>query len=746
MIRTSWKTGLSALALAVAMPALAADAPADSAAADTASADSGDIVVTAQRREQLVTDVPVSITVFNAQSLLRQNIQGLTDYFVKTPNVSFISTGARDRKEISIRGVTNQLSVDAIPGAGTFGFYIDEFNVATGTVNPEIVDIDRIEVLRGPQGTYFGRNAVGGAINITTKQPVNKFETSATVNYSSFNTIDVNGIVNVPIIDDKIAIRVVGRYAHSDGNIKNINPTGGGNDSTYRYGKAIIRVTPTERLTADFTGTYTKEDVGMREGVPTGVVGLTARSVIFPGIANPVGDPDGVGFFPDNTNRVNFNRPQNIGTRFYYLTSRIRYEGDDVSFTSITGYINSKQFLMGDIDGSSKDYFYETKPINRNSLSQEIRLQSSNADSPLFWTVGALLARDKGFIDQHTFAGSDNPFGLPSGFEVTSSTSDGKSESWAVFGEAAYKFTPALTLTLGGRYTHEKVTVAQYNTSNGTINNFVDDSAKFSNFSPRVTLAYKLAETTNIYGTVSRGFKAGGVQINPNLPDPSYKPETLTNYEIGFKTQAFDRKLLLNVAAFYMDWKNLQTEFAQARTVGNVISFFSGIENAASARSYGVEMDATLRATDHLTLGGGVGYLNAKFRNYDNAFINGNVTDLSGFVMPNSPKWTLNGSAEYTFEPVAGFESYIRGEYVYRSGIYSDKTGLVLDIYPYKVPGFDQVNLRVGFTKDFLDVQAYAENLFKNIYYTNAYEKAFAGGLYVQPSVRRLGIRATVHY
>ncbi len=179
--RPAFRAGLSIVALAAALPALAqstdATPPVQTAAAD-------DIVVTAQRREQSVTDVPVSITVFNAQALAKQNIQGLSEYFAKTPNVSFISTGARDRKEISIRGVTNQLSVDAIPGAGTFGFYIDEFNVATGTVNPGIVDIDRIEVLRGPQGTYFGRNAVGGAINITTKQPTTeRVEAEATINY-----------------------------------------------------------------------------------------------------------------------------------------------------------------------------------------------------------------------------------------------------------------------------------------------------------------------------------------------------------------------------------------------------------------------------------------------------------------------------------------------------------------------------------------------------------------------------------
>ncbi|WP_029548698.1 TonB-dependent receptor [Rhizorhabdus wittichii] len=715
-------------------------------AADAGSSD--DIVVTAQRRQQLATDVPISLTVFDDTAITKQNVKGIDDYFARTPNVSFTSTGARDRKEISIRGITNQLSADAIPRTSTFGFYIDEFNVSTGTVNPEIVDIDRIEVLRGPQGTYFGRNSVGGAINITTKQAnTEEFEGEASIGYSSFDTLDIHGVVNVPLARDKVALRVVGRLEKSDGNIKNINPIGGGNDSNYKYGKAILRLTPTERLTIDLTGTYTKERVGMREGVPSGVVGYTARQVVFPFDTNPVADPDGVGFFPNNTNKVNFNRPQHIGTEFYSFTGRAKWDLDFATLTSITGYIKSKQFLTGDIDGSSHDYYYETKPISRSSFSQELRLQSNDDGGPFTWTIGTLYATDKGHIDQFTYTGADNPFGLPADFIVTSTQNSGKSESWAVFGEGVYKVADALSLTLGGRYTHEKVTVAQMNTSSGNVNGVVNDSASFNNFSPRFTIAYELADRTNLYATVSRGFKAGGVQINPLINDTSYAPESLWNYEVGFKTQAFDRRLLFNVAAFYMDWKNLQTEFAVAKSdsSGN-ITFISGIENAAKARSYGFEADATFKLTPGLQVGGTVGYLNAEFKKYDNAYVDGQIIDLSGRRMPNSPKWTLSGFGEYNFTPVDGFDSFVRAEWVYRSSIYSDKAALLYNIWPYKVPGYDQWNLRAGFTRGNVEVQAYVENLFKKKYFTNAYEKAFAGGLYVEPSVRNIGGRVTWNF
>ncbi|MXO67057.1 TonB-dependent receptor [Altericroceibacterium endophyticum] len=742
LLRCAILSGISCISFAT--PALAQDR-AQGASDATPAFD--EIIVTAQRRAQIATDVPISLTTFSADDISKQNVKGLDDYFAKSPNVSFISTGARDRKEISIRGVTNQLSTEANPRTSTFGFYIDDFNVSTGTVNPEIVDIERIEVLRGPQGTYFGRNAIGGAINITTNQAdPSQYEGEASIGYSSFNTIDTHAVFNAPLVDDVIGLRMAGRYSHSDGNIKNINEIGGGNDSDYYYGKASLRIQPTYNLTVDLSGTYTKENVGMREGVPSGVLGDTALAVVFPGIDDPQADPDGVGFFPENTNKVNFNRPQKIGTEFYFVTGRAVWESEAFTLTSITGYIHSDQFLQGDIDGSSKDYYYEEKPITRQSFSQEIRVQSPDNGDPLSWTFGGMYAEDKGDLNQFTYTGADNPFGLEPDLAITSTLSNGKSESWAVFAQGAYEFTDALSLTLGGRFTHEKVTVAQFNTSNGEINGQVNESASFDNFSPRITLAYELANRTNVYATASRGFKAGGVQINPNLDDTSYEPETLWNYEVGFKTEAFDRRLLLNAAVFYMEWSDLQTAFAQAEVDGDDITFFSGIENAASATSKGFELDATYRFTPGLKLGGSVGYLDAKFEDYTNAYVNGNIVDLSDYRMPNSPKWTLSAFGEYEFAPTQDVDAYIRAEWTYRDSIYSSKEALVYDVWPYRVPSFDVVNLRAGFSWDNFSVQAYAENLLNEKYFTNAYEKAFAGGLYVQPSVRNFGGRFTVTF
>src|SRR5258706_6756270 len=551
------------------------------AAAGTADDALQEITVTAQRREENARDVPISLTVFNAAAIEQQNFQGVESYFSQTPNVSFTSEGTRDRKQLSLRGVSDQLNADNNIKEGSFGFYIDEFNVAQGTSNPEIVDIDRIEVLRGPQGTYFGRNAVGGAINITTKQPTNDFFAEASAQYSSFNTLDSHVILNLPIIDNVLAVRIVGRDETSDGNIKNINLIGGGNDSKYTYGKIIVRYTPNERLTIDTTGTASNEHVGMRNGVPSGVLGDFSCSVLYSGPPyNGAAIPDGVGFYPNNTTRVNFNRPQDDGTRLNYVTNRIKFNADAFTVTNVVGYLYSNEFEGGDIDGSSLDLFYEQESIKRTSLSEELRFQSVPGRA-VDWTGGIYYGHDSGHTTQYTFTGADNPFGLPDGFQVTSSLSASSDVSTAVFGEGVWHVDPRLSLTVGARFTHETVYNDSFNTSGTAVLNYVNGTATFNNFSPRLPLLSLASDQVNLYATISRAFKAGGLEAQP-LPIKTdvYKPETLTNYEVGVKSESADKRLRLDADVFYMDWKDIQADFSVGQQVpGGGVSFITGIAN-----------------------------------------------------------------------------------------------------------------------------------------------------------------------
>lgn len=733
--RVLWVVGAAGVAIVAAEPILAADDAGDSLA---------EVIVTSQRREQNQRDVPASLTVFSAESIEQQNFQGVENYFSQTPNVSFTTQGSRDRKVLALRGISDQLSPDSNIRQGSFAFYIDEFDVAPGTSNPELVDVDRIEVLRGPQGTYFGRNSVGGAINIVTRQPTNDWFLEGSSQYSSFNTLDSHIIMNAPVVNDVLALRVVGRYERSDGNIKNINPIGGGNDNTYEYGKAQLRFTPTDRLTIDLIGATTKEDVGMRDGVPSGVLATFSQFLYGQPPYNGQAIPDGVGFYPRNRTEVNFNRPQDVGTKFWYGESRVRYAAEAFSITNVLGYISSNEFLMGDIDGSSIDFFYERESIKRSALSEELRVQS-NPGKVIDWTAGLFFSHDIGHTRQFTYAGNQATLGLPPDFEVTSSYSDGDAKSYAAFAEGVWHATPSLAATLGGRYTHEKVSQVAYNTSSGVINNLVDAGAGFSNFSPRLSLNYALNDTRNVYATISRGFKSGGVQPGTPLTTQSYAPETLWNYEVGFKGELLDRRVQLNSSVFYMSWKNMQTEtaFGQTNSSG-AIEFTQVIGNAASAKSYGVESEVIGRVLPELTLSGGVGYDQATFTNYRNAYIDGTFSDLSGARLPNAPRWTGHAAAEYNRHIDSGHDGFVRLEWNFKGGIKPDLTSEVHSGFPWDVPSYNVTNLRLGVTTETWDVVAFAENLFDRTYYTNAYEKAFAGGMFVNPSYRSFGLRVTV--
>ena len=753
---------------AILAASYAGGASADTAAADSAADTLDEVTVTAQRREENARDVPISLTVFSAAEIEQQNFQGVESYFADTPNVSFTSEGTRDRKELSLRGVSDQLSPDNNIKEGSFGFYIDEFNVAQGTSNPEIVDIDQIEVLRGPQGTYFGRNAVGGAINITTKQPTNDYFAEASAQYSSFNTVDAHAILNLPLIDHLLAVRFVAQEETSDGNIKNVNPIGGGNDSKYTYGKVIVRFTPTENLTIDVTGVATSESVGMRNGVPSGVFGdfgcelyggspyskpnpgyLGAAKTPFVCPSLPV-DPDGLGVYPNNVNTVNYNRGQNDGTHFSYVTNRIKYEADDFTVTNVLGYLYSNEFEGGDIDGSSLDLFYESESIKRSSISEEVRIQSVPAAGRAFdWTGGFYYGHDYGHVNQYTFAGSVGAalFGVPDGYELTSSLGDSSDFSDAVFGEVVWHAAPKLSLTLGARYTHENVTNDGYNTSGAQVLNYVNGSVSFNNFSPRFTTFYAIDDQTNLYATVSRGFKAGGIEAQPVAEGGNqvYKPETLWNYEFGVKSESADKRLRLDADVFFMNWKDIQADYSIGQVSNGGVSFITGIANAASARSYGFETEMTALVATGLTVGAGAGYDRAYYVSFPNAESGlGTTGDLSGATLPNSPKWTLHADSQYTRNFDAEQSGFLRLEWHYKGGIMSDQNSEFHTGFPWDVPSYNLWNLRAGYTRGNWTVTAFDENFLNKKYYTNAYEKAFVDGMFIEPGYRNIGVRLTV--
>ena len=710
-----------------------------------------EILVTAQQREANLQDVPIAISAFTQADIQKNMFRDVTDFVGRTPNTSFITNGARSRREISMRGVTNFVNSNQARRTSTFGFYVDGFNLASSSINPPILDIQRIEVLRGPQSTYFGANALGGGISVTTNTPhTDGVDGSVMVDYGRFDTLDVEGIVNVPIVKDKLALRLNVKDFSSDGNIENINPQGGGNDFDYQYLRGALLWTPTENLSINLSYSYADEEVGMREGVPSGVFSTFAGDVLYASFPDRNGDgradpdPDGVGFFPRNDSKVNFNAPQSVGTDFEYFIGRIDYDFANMRFTSITGYVESDFFLQGDIDGGSGDYFQEFRTIPRESTTQEFRLQSTG-DGSIQWNVGLYYSDDEGFIDNKTFVGAAMPFGLPEGFLIDSEESFSSSEVLALFGQIDFQLTDRLTLTAGGRLSEEEI-FTDISGFGGGLSQELTVEDTFEDFSPMLALRYAVNDDSSIYATVSKGFKSGGVQVAPTPETETYDPEELWNYEIGYKGELFDNTLRLNAAVFYMDWTDLQTAFQESGVDedGNFF-IFGGIDNAEEAETYGVELSLTSLPMDGLLINFNVGWLQAEYKKFT-ALIDGQNRVLDGRTIPNSPEWTISADAEYTFPLTGNLDGFVRGEYFYRDELRSTTAALIQEGFPWVVPAYDVFNLRLGIEHENYTVALYVENLFDDTYFTNAYQKAFTGGLHIEPGVQRYGLRARYNF
>jgi iron complex outermembrane receptor protein len=744
----------SALCLGVAGIALSASAASaqQAAAAETATTGVEEIIVTAQRRSESIQDVPISITAISAETLRRGNVRGIGEIIALSPNVAFQSNGSRDRKDIAIRGISNQLNPTSDVRQTSTPFYIDEFNVVAGTSNPQIVDLERVEVLRGPQGTYFGRNSIGGAINVITKKPVDRFEGEVELGYSSFDTYRAMGVLNVPIVSDVLAIRASGQYEKTDGNIRNINPIGGGNDGEFWTGRIQARLTPTEGLTWDFTYSYSDELIGMRDGVPTGFVTNTWNSVYYrsqgldtqPGF---IADPDGVGFFPDNNNRVNFNRPQQVGSTYQFASTRFEWDLDTVTMTGVLGHIKSDVVNFGDVDGASFDFFYEDFELTRKSTSGEIRL-ASNGKQFFDWNIGFFMGRDTGVTEQSTFHGRQSPLCPASfnrqceGLEVTGLDSDSSTKYLAMFGEGRFNVTDQLSITLGLRYSYEKTFNVSQTRSNAAITGTNNRSAPFEDISPKITVQYTPNSDLMLYATAARGFKAGGTQTSGSaLLANDFEPETIWNYEVGSKFSLLENRLNINVAAFYMDWKNVQQsirfQFVEPGT-GRILAV-TGIANAGAAESYGAEASFDARLTNFITLSGFVGFNENRWTDFPNALVEGQIRDVTGKPLVNAPRWTAGAQAQI-IQPVGDkAELFGRAEWSYRGETLASFFAYRYNEYPFIAPSYNNVNLRAGVDVGPFRATVFVENLFNARFFNNAYEKAFYSGVQVEPSLQRFG-------
>lgn len=759
------KPCLKPLAASIAFLSIAGTATAQDKAAD-GQLMLEEIIVTAQRRAESLQDVPISVTAFSSEFIEKSNITGAVDYIAQTPNVGYSEDGEGGSRSIniSIRGVSN-VTLDGVSAANSIGYYIDELSVgsvAQGTINPQLQDVERIEVLRGPQGTYFGRNALGGAFNITTKKPTDEFYFEGAVKAANFGGKGAESIINIPL-SDKLMARGVFAYEESDTAVSNVNALG--NDPFYEYttGRVSLRALPNDDVTIDVSITRTEESEGGDISIPTGVVDLDTQSIFGIGAHDAV--DTGQGFYPHNNSKIDRDSKEFNDKEFTIVNGRLNWELDGMTFISITGYLDSTFNRTADLDGIPLTF--GPLPLRRvndyagESFSQEFRLQSAG-DDWLDWTVGAFYVKDElNRTNQIQRMPKDDPnAAVPAGF-INNNKQNAEVESTALFGEAVFHVNDEWDITLGGRYSRDEVFSSEIDFNRGPAP--IQDTVKFSDFSPKVAVRYMPTDDLTVYGSVSKGYKSGGTDVSgrSRVTGAKFDAETVISSEIGFKSSLMDGRVNFSGAVFSLQWEDFQVQSSRLVDPTDISSAISTTQNAKEASSQGVELEMLALLSEGLTWSVNLGYVDAQFDDYDNAVLKGetnglpNVVNVSGQPLPRTPELSFNTSIAYDFV-VADLESYVRAEWSFRDETVSDIEAVGslvgstvngdafnLPTYPYQIDSYDVLNLSAGFESDQYKVSAFIKNALDEDYYTGTSDNFGAAGIRVRPHHREYGVKFT---
>lgn len=613
---------ISGLAIAAAFPSHAFaqnDASAQSADGGVGNpdreTDRNEIIVTAQKRDQNVADVPISVVVLGGEELDRSTASGISETLNRVPSVSTTASFGviNSGTQIAIRGVNAAEPLFA--GASPIAYYVDSspFGLARSAIGPDAnaYDLERVEVLRGPQGTLYGASALNGVVRILTHEPdLNDFEFKARGLVSGTKGGDANfrgdAALNVPIIEDGLAIRAVGGYQDDSGWVDRPNKE---NDNYTRIANGRVRLTaqPTADLKVGLSAWISRGDFGG----PNASDDNQARS-------GTLGD----------VNSVDFNS----------YSATIDYDLPWVNIFSTTSYFEYEAIGQLDLSALALPPLFTT--LDANTFSQEIVL-NSNTQGSWDWTLGGMY-RD-----------SDDRTLQEWGLFVDPYDVSNRSESIAVYGQITKRLLgDQLELTGGLRYFHD--TVTQYENSNTTGSAPAGQISKssFEAVTPRVAVTWHANDDTIIYASYSEGFRSGFDQ-NPEIiaVAPSFgsaKPDKLRNYELGFKSEVVNRVFYLEGALFFIDWQDIQQQI-RVEVVPNVP--FIAILNGESASGVGFELSATLQPVEGLRLSASAGWNDLRM---DEDVTSGGVLFYSkGDRLSLSPSTTLSAAADYEF-PLGG--------------------------------------------------------------------------------------------
>lgn len=667
------KAGLQSVAILAlasalaAVPAQAQDVP-DQAGAAIEDGDA--IIVTAQKRAENLQDVPIAISALGSNFLESRGITSIDNIGALAPNVKFERAPASGTiAQISIRGsVTINPAVTWEPAVG---LYLDGVYIAKnqGAIF-DVADLERVEILRGPQGTLYGRNSLAGAVNLVTAKPSGTLGGKVEMSYGNYDYRHARAVLDLPAVGP-FSVKLSGQISKRDGFVdvaSNDFPaaapfarpasTSQAQSLDGRSAMVQVRFEPTDNLTFDYAYDYSKYDQRPGAGQMLRVnTNGDPRDIFDPNGPGYIGVPLGLFAQPERQKRLSLDAsPFAELSRIYghALTATLDLGATEIK--SITAYRDLRFVDSLELDGSPIDIARTSRITDMDSFSQELQLTGSALGDRLHYVVGGFYYEESaGTINPQTFFGLFGPFASQFDSRYASNTT-----AWAGYAQADFAITDALKLTLGGRYTREKKDISRFlqilrdpaipaaalpfTVADVRFGDLPD--AKFSNFSPAATLSYAFSRDVNAYARFARGYKSGGFNGETNVfaaPTPDcptgtpelcnpYRPEKVDSYEAGIKTVLADGAMTLNIAGFYDKHKDIQLSVFEAQGAAS-----SKVLNAAAATISGIEIETVIRPAPWLTFNGSFAYLDA---DYD-SFVEGGVDVSDNRAFPHTPKFSV---------------------------------------------------------------------------------------------------------
>ena len=660
----------------------------------------GAVTVTAEKKEELLQNIPLSITSISSKQVEEYRLWNTKDLTAIVPNL-YAGNSGDERNVISIRGITTT-SYD--PAVATYVDGVNQFSL--DTYIPQLNDIERIEILRGPQGTLYGRNAMGGVINIITKQPANNTNGFVELTFGNYNQQRYSAAIRTPIVKNKLFFGASGVFNKRDGYYFNEYNNTSFDKQKQLSANGYLKYLPGNNWSVmlNFKIQNNKNDGAFP------LVNGMEEAFKHPYKLNQ----NAVGQMTDNT--------KNTSISIYHL-------GTNVDFTSQTAWQNNHRYYEPPIDGDFSPLDIVTVANNYGSdwnnvkvFTQEFKFNSSAKKSSLFnWTAGVYFFHQYNPNKQATQFGADAAIYGATPNTAVINTTKGKNTGFALYGQADYMLTKKLSVVAGVRYDYENKYLnveGEYKTETGDI--FVtrpdtSSAVNFDAFSPKLGLKYAVASNSNLFANYSRGFRTGGLtqlSVDPSQPPlHPYEPEYSNNFEVGIKNNFLDYRLILNVTAFYTHVNNAQVPtliLPDAITV---------TKNTGELNSKGAELELFYKPIKGLEVDYSFGYTNAKYASLKLSS-NGEAIDLGGKKQIFTPDVTSMLTAQYNYLVGAKHQvkMFVRAEWLYLGERYFDLSNTI------KQSPYSLLNTSIGASRKNIELYFWMRNIGDVKYIEYAYD------------------------